>query len=104
MRFYNSKEKESTVLDYAPENGYGGDGYPPHDYNNDYNYDGPPTCPPHTTERKLMTRIDLHVIPFLCIMYRQCPRTPCSFCMLTAPSSRLLRPHQHRQCQRVRAN
>ncbi|PHH60015.1 hypothetical protein CDD81_2183 [Ophiocordyceps australis] len=28
-----------------------------------------PVCPPHTTERKLMTRIDLHVMPFLCIMY-----------------------------------
>ena len=26
-------------------------------------------CPPHTTESKLITRIDLHVIPFLCIMY-----------------------------------
>ncbi|RTE80413.1 hypothetical protein BHE90_005115 [Fusarium euwallaceae] len=26
-------------------------------------------CPPDTTDRKLMTKIDLHVIPFLCIMY-----------------------------------
>lgn len=26
-------------------------------------------CPPHTTERKLMTRIDWQVIPFLCVMY-----------------------------------
>ena len=26
-------------------------------------------CPPHTTERKLVTKIDLHVIPFLCILY-----------------------------------
>ncbi|ORY12252.1 MFS transporter-like protein [Clohesyomyces aquaticus] len=26
-------------------------------------------CPPHTTERRLVTKIDLHVIPFLCIMY-----------------------------------
>ena len=26
-------------------------------------------CPPHTTELKLMTKIDLHVIPWLCIMY-----------------------------------
>lgn len=26
-------------------------------------------CPPHTTERKLMTKIDLHVVPFLCILY-----------------------------------
>ncbi|KAF2280629.1 MFS general substrate transporter [Westerdykella ornata] len=29
----------------------------------------PIQCPAHTTERKLVTRIDLHVIPFLCIMY-----------------------------------
>lgn len=26
-------------------------------------------CPPHTTEAKLVRRIDFHVIPFLCIMY-----------------------------------
>jgi hypothetical protein len=26
-------------------------------------------CPPHTTEKKLVRKIDLHVIPFLCIMY-----------------------------------
>ncbi|CAG8957004.1 hypothetical protein HYFRA_00012484 [Hymenoscyphus fraxineus] len=26
-------------------------------------------CPPHTTERALMTKIDLRVIPFLCILY-----------------------------------
>lgn len=26
-------------------------------------------CPPHTTERKLMTRIDWQLIPFLCILY-----------------------------------
>lgn len=26
-------------------------------------------CPAHTTETKLLTRIDLHVIPFLCVMY-----------------------------------
>jgi MFS family permease len=26
-------------------------------------------CPPHTTEKKLMARIDLRVIPFLCILY-----------------------------------
>lgn len=28
-----------------------------------------PVCPPHTTERKLVTRIDLRVMPFLCVMY-----------------------------------
>ncbi|KAI5457067.1 major facilitator superfamily domain-containing protein [Mariannaea sp. PMI_226] len=26
-------------------------------------------CPPHTTERKLLAKIDFHVVPFLCIMY-----------------------------------
>jgi hypothetical protein len=26
-------------------------------------------CPPHTTEKKLMAKIDLRVIPFLCILY-----------------------------------
>jgi len=26
-------------------------------------------CPAHTTERKLVRRIDLHVVPFLCILY-----------------------------------
>jgi len=36
----------------------------------DYN-DAPElaTCPPNTTEAKLVARIDLHVLPFLCIMY-----------------------------------
>ena len=26
-------------------------------------------CPAHTTERKLLARIDLHVIPFLVLLY-----------------------------------
>lgn len=26
-------------------------------------------CPPHTTERKLVSRIDYHIIPVLCILY-----------------------------------
>jgi hypothetical protein len=26
-------------------------------------------CPPHTTERRLVNKIDWRVIPFLCIMY-----------------------------------
>ncbi|EMR62219.1 putative mfs transporter protein [Eutypa lata UCREL1] len=26
-------------------------------------------CPPHTTERKIVTRIDWRVVPFLCILY-----------------------------------
>lgn len=38
----------------------------------DNNYEEDPElvpCPPNTTESKLVARIDLHVIPFLCIMY-----------------------------------
>lgn len=26
-------------------------------------------CPSHTTERKLMAKVDMRVVPFLCIMY-----------------------------------
>lgn len=26
-------------------------------------------CPPHTTEKKLMTKIDLHVLPFISLLY-----------------------------------
>lgn len=26
-------------------------------------------CPPHTTERRLMTRIDLHILPFISLLY-----------------------------------
>ncbi|KAH8673983.1 major facilitator superfamily domain-containing protein [Xylariales sp. PMI_506] len=26
-------------------------------------------CPPHTTERKIVSRIDLHLMPFVCILY-----------------------------------
>ena len=26
-------------------------------------------CPPHTTESKLVSKIDRHVLPWLCIMY-----------------------------------
>jgi hypothetical protein len=26
-------------------------------------------CPPNTTERRLVNKIDWHVVPFLCIMY-----------------------------------
>lgn len=29
----------------------------------------PVECPPHTTERKLVAKIDLHVVPWLCVMY-----------------------------------
>ena len=35
----------------------------------DYDEDLHVQCPSHTTERKLMTKIDLRVMPFLCVMY-----------------------------------
>lgn len=35
----------------------------------DSNDEGEVRCPPHTTETKLLWKIDLHVVPFLCIMY-----------------------------------
>ncbi len=62
------REKEKNSSDYPPEIGYDPEGLPAGD---GYGYDDDlgVRCPPHTTERKLVTRIDLHVIPFLCIMY-----------------------------------
>lgn len=35
----------------------------------EYDDELPVPCPPHTTERKLIAKIDMHVVPFLCIMY-----------------------------------
>lgn len=34
-----------------------------------YGDEAPIECPPHTTESKLITKIDFRVIPFLCVMY-----------------------------------
>ena len=31
--------------------------------------DGGLKCPSHTTDLKLMSKIDAHVVPFLCVMY-----------------------------------
>ncbi|KAF2467041.1 MFS general substrate transporter [Lindgomyces ingoldianus] len=41
----------------------------PPQYDGNYNDDLCVECPPHTTERRLVYRIDLHVLPFLCVMY-----------------------------------
>lgn len=39
-------------------------------YAGDLDYDpNAVQCPAHTTERKLLARIDLHVIPFLVLLY-----------------------------------
>ncbi len=34
-----------------------------------YDDDLPVVCPSHTTEAKLLRKIDLKVLPFLCILY-----------------------------------
>ncbi|CAK1362917.1 putative transporter [Cercospora beticola] len=39
--------------------------YQPQGYDEDLHVE----CPPHTTERKLVARIDIHIIPVLCILY-----------------------------------
>lgn len=35
----------------------------------DSNNEADVQCPPHTTESKLLWKIDYHVVPFLCVMY-----------------------------------
>ncbi|KAK0249845.1 High-affinity nicotinic acid transporter [Friedmanniomyces endolithicus] len=63
MRFFNEKAQGSPTssLDHANDRDY------PHtgEYDDDLHVE----CPPHTTERKLVRKIDIHVIPCLCIMY-----------------------------------
>lgn len=72
MRFFGSEKKTvspTTSLDhsqYPDPNGYYPNDVPATD---EYDDDLHVQCPPHTTERRLVARIDLHVIPFLCIMY-----------------------------------
>lgn len=34
-----------------------------------YDHDLHVPCPSHTTERKLVNKIDWHVLPYLCILY-----------------------------------
>ncbi|KAI9845480.1 MAG: hypothetical protein M1837_004818 [Sclerophora amabilis] len=43
--------------------------YDPDPRNRGLDDDLPVVCPPHTTERKLIAKIDLRVIPCLCILY-----------------------------------
>lgn len=75
MRFFNEKKSSSPTssLDNGTQNYPGQQGYGydeakfggPQSYNDDLHVQ----CPPHTTERKLVTKIDFHVVPFLCILY-----------------------------------
>ena len=62
MGLFREKEPFENSPDYTTSNEYGGGV----EYDDDLSVE----CPPHTTERKLVARIDFHVIPFLCIMYR----------------------------------
>ena len=68
MKIIGEKQPASAYPPYP--NGDGDDTGPP-PYVGDYDDDLPVQCPPHTTERKLVARIDAHVMPFLCIMYRE---------------------------------
>jgi hypothetical protein len=94
MRFYG--EKPENKSDYPPETGYGPNDLSPTD-GYGYDEDMPLRCPPHTTERKLVTRIDLHVMPFLCIMYREYNSPRDRTLVLTVHSPRIFGPRQHRQ-------
>lgn len=76
MRFFSEKKETSPTSsvdnaqypqNYPGANGYyGGDDVP---VTGGYDDDLHVQCPPHTTERKLVARIDWHVVPFLCILY-----------------------------------
>ncbi|KAK1812293.1 High-affinity nicotinic acid transporter [Friedmanniomyces endolithicus] len=63
MRLFNEKANPSPTssLDHANDRDYPRTG----EYDDDLHVE----CPPHTTERKLVRKIDIHVIPCLCIMY-----------------------------------
>ena len=75
MRFFGEKDKASPTssLDHShyPQNYPGANGYPEGTapYTDHYDDDLQVECPSHTTESKLVRRIDLHVVPFLCILY-----------------------------------
>ena len=70
MRFFGGEKQGSlsSSLDHAQN-------YPPPNDFSDYPLSGSydddlhVQCPPHTTESKLVRRIDFRVIPCLCIMY-----------------------------------
>lgn len=85
MRFYGREKQDASPDSYENKNhqypqnypgavGYGDEVPPPTNYDADLHVQ----CPAHTTERKLIMRIDLHVIPFLCILYRESATTTTS--------------------------
>lgn len=64
MGFFNSSEKHTTPTS-SIEHAQNYPGATEGQFDDDLHVQ----CPAHTTERKLVTRIDLRVIPFLCILY-----------------------------------
>ncbi|KAF1810173.1 MFS general substrate transporter [Eremomyces bilateralis CBS 781.70] len=60
--FWSSEKKPSSIGDVDNQ-----DAVP--EYHGPDPDDVEVSCPTHTTERKLVNKIDFHVIPFLCIMY-----------------------------------
>ena len=62
----SSLDQEKYPQNYPGATAGYGDDVPATD---DYDADLHVQCPPHTTERKLVARIDWHVVPFLCILY-----------------------------------
>ncbi|KAF2200482.1 MFS general substrate transporter [Delitschia confertaspora ATCC 74209] len=61
MVIFQKSEKSANAEDAL------GPAPPQYEHNNDD--DLHVQCPPHTTDRRLVHRIDMHVVPFLCIMY-----------------------------------
>lgn len=73
MRFFGSEKTAASPTssldhDQYTQNYPGTTGYD-QEYAADRDSDLNVPCPSHTTERKLVTRIDWHVLPFLCILY-----------------------------------
>lgn len=65
---FKTSEKGATSPDASEkfqENAEALPHYQPEGYDDDLHVE----CPPHTTERRLVTKIDWHVVPFLCILY-----------------------------------
>ena len=74
MRFFSEKQASpvSSLDNNASSYPYPGNTYSDYPQTGEYDDDLHVQCPPHTTERKLVARIDWRVIPCLCIMYRRC--------------------------------
>lgn len=70
MKFFREKDALDTETDYRESDGSDQNRATTADYDDDLLVQ----CPPHTTEAKLIRKIDFKVIPFLCIMYRM----PCA--------------------------